>query len=142
MNYLLDTCVISELVKPSPNKRVIAWLANTPNESLFLSVITVGEIRKGLTKLPESKKKTSLTNWINTLIEDYQQRIYSIDLAVAENWGSIQGKAEKDGAPMASIDSLIAAIAYTFNLILVTRNESDFIAANLTILNPWSTNQD
>ncbi len=141
MNYLLDTCVISELVKPSPNEIVIDWLNSTPNERLFLSVITVGEIRKGLTKLPESKKKNALANWLNTLLEDYQNRIYPVNLAVAENWGNMQGRTEQEGTPLASIDSLIAAVAYTYNLILVTRNESDFVASNLTILNPWSINQ-
>ena len=138
MNYLLDTCVISELVKPSPDERVIDWLNSTPNERLFLSVITIGEIRKGLTKLPNSKKKNQLTNWLNTLLEDYQTRIYSIGLTVAENWGIIQGKAENDGSPIASVDALIASVAYTYNLILVTRNEKDFVSSNVTILNPWA----
>ena len=139
MNNLLDTCFISELVKPTPNENVINWLNQTPNERLFLSVITIGEIRKGLTKLPESKKKNRLTNWLNTLLEDYQARIYSINLTIAENWGNIQGKAENNGTPLASLDSLIAAVAYTYNLIVVTRNESDFTASNVTILNPWNT---
>lgn len=137
MNYLLDTCVISELVKADPNGNVINWIKHTPNERLFLSVITIGEIRKGITKLPGSKKKHRLTNWLNTLLEDYQTRIYSIDLAVAENWGSIQGKAENNGTPVASVDSLIAAVAQTYNLIVVTRNENDFASTNVTILNPW-----
>ncbi len=138
MNYLLDTCVISELVKPKPNEKVIDWISNTPNKRLFLSVVTIGEIRKGLTKLPASKKKDNLTNWLNSLLEDYKSRIYPIDLLVAENWGIIQGIAEKNGTPIASVDSLIAAVAYTYSLIIVTRNESDFEASNVTILNPWS----
>jgi len=138
LNYLLDTCIISELAKPTPNENVINWLNQTPNERLFLSVITIGEIRKGLTKLPESKKKNRLTNWLNTLLEDYQARIYSINLTIAENWGNIQGKAENNGTPLASLDSLIAAVAYTYNLIVVTRNESDFTASNVTLLNPWN----
>ena len=139
MNYLLDTCVISELVKPSPDANVVDWLSNTPTERLYLSVITIGEVRKGLTKLPDSKRKDLLTNWLNTLLEDYQNRIYSINLTVAENWGVIQGKAEKKGNPMSSLDSLIAAIAYTHNLVLVTRNVRDFEASNLPIKNPWIT---
>lgn len=137
MNYLLDTCVISELVKATPNGNVISWINNTPNERLFLSVITIGEIRKGLTKLPDSKNKFRLTNWLNTLLENYEARIYSVDLAVAESWGSIQGKAENKGTPVASVDSLIAAVAQTHNLIVVTRNEKDFAATNITIINPW-----
>lgn len=138
MNFLLDTCVISELTKPIPNEDVIDWLTTTPNERLFLSVITIGEIRKGLTKLPDSKRKTELTNWLNTLLENYQNRIYTINLTVTENWGVIQGYADKDGIPMSSIDSLIASVAYTYNLVLVTRNESDFKASKLPIQNPWA----
>jgi toxin FitB len=141
VNYLLDTCVISELVKPFPNGKVINWLRNTPDDRLFLSVVTIGEIRKGISKLGESKKKTLLTNWLNTLIQDYQNRIYSIDLMVAENWGNLQGMAEKTGNPMSSFDSLIAAIAYTHNLVLVTRNEKDFAASHLPIFNPWKINE-
>ena len=137
MNYLLDTCVISELVRPIPNENVISWLNKTPNERLSLSVITIGEIRKGITKLPDSRKKNQLTNWLNTLLEDYESRIFPINLTVAENWGNIQGHAETKGTPLTSVDSLIAAVALTHNLIIVTRNESDFIASNATILNPW-----
>ena len=138
MNYLLDTCVMSELVKATPNENVINWINNTPDERLFLSVITIGEIRKGLTKLPDSKKKYQLTNWLNTLLENYEARIYPVDLAVAESWGTIQGKAENNGTPVASVDSLIAAVAQTHNLIIVTRNEKDFAATNVTIVNPWN----
>ena len=137
MNYLLDTCVISELVKPSPNAGVVDWLNGTPTERLNLCVITIGEIRRGLTKLPDTKRKDRLTNWLNTLLEDYQNRIYPISLTVAENWGIIQGNAEKNGRPMSTLDSLIAAIAYTHNLVLITRNERDFEASNLPIQNPW-----
>lgn len=137
MNYLLDTCVISELVKPIPNTNVVEWLNNTPAERLYLSVITIAEIRKGLTKLQDSKRKDILINWLNTLLENYQNRIYPVNLTVAENWGIIQGNAEQKGKPMASIDSLIAAIAYTHNLIIVTRNEHDFEPSNLPIQNPW-----
>ncbi len=137
MNYLLDTCVISELVKPTPDTNVIDWINNTPSERLYLSVITIGEVRKGLTKLPDSKRKDLLTNWLNSLLEDYDNRIYPINLRVTVNWGIIQGKAEKKGTPMASIDSLIAATAYTYNLVLVTRNVRDFEAGNLPLRNPW-----
>ena len=129
--------MISELVKPSPDAKVVDWLSSTPTERLYLSVITIGEVRKGLTKLPDSKRKDRLANWLNTLLEDYQNRIYPINLTVAENWGIIQGNAEKSGKPKSSLDSLIAAIAYTHNLILVTRNGRDFEASNLPIQNPW-----
>ena len=137
MKYLLDTCVISELIKPAPNRKVVDWLNKLPSEALFLCVITIGEVRKGLTKLPNSNKKERLAVWLNTLLEEYKERILPIDLMVCENWGVLQGNAEKAGTPMSSIDSLIAATTYTHNLTLSTRNEEDFIPSNIPIINPW-----
>ena len=137
MKYLLDTCVISELVKPAPNRKVVDWLNEVSSKALFLSVITIGEIEKGLTKLPDSKKKERLTSWLNTLLNEYQERILPVDLMVAENWGVLQGNAEMAGTPMSSIDSLLAATTYTHNLTLVTRNESDFVPGFTPIINPW-----
>jgi len=137
VKYLLDTCVISELVKPAPNRKVVDWLKEVSSKALFLSVITIGEIEKGLTKLPDSKKKERLTSWLNTLLNEYQERILPVDLMVAENWGVLQGNAEMAGTPMSSIDSLLAATTYTHNLTLVTRNESDFVPGITPIINPW-----
>ena len=139
MRYLLDTCVISELVKPAPQENVVSWLNEMPSEALFLCAITIGEIRKGLTKLPDSKKKERLTSWLNTLLIEYQERILFIDLMVCENWGVLQGNAEKAGTPMSTIDSLIAATADTHNLTLITRNENDFAPSNIPIINPWTS---
>jgi len=107
------------------------------SETFFLSVITIGEVRKGLAKLSESKKKEKLTVWLDTLLEEYQDRILAIDLMVAEQWGLLQGHAEKQGVPMASIDGLIAATTCTHNLTLVTRNESDFPSSQIAMVNPW-----
>jgi len=104
---------------------------------LFLSVVTIGEIRKGITKLPDSKKKQELTLWLNTLLEEYKERIIPIDLMVADTWGIIQGNAEKNGKPMATIDGLISATAYTHNLTFITRNEEDFAISKIPIINPW-----
>lgn len=137
MKYLIDTCVISELVKPTPKRKVVNWLNELPSEALFLCAITIGEVKKGLTKLPDSKKKERLALWLNTLLIEYKERIFFIDLMVCENWGVLQGNAEKAGTPMSTIDSLIAATAYTHNLTLVTRNENDFAPSNIPIVNPW-----
>ena len=137
MKYLLDTCVISELVKPTPNRKVVDWINELPSEALFLCVITIGEVRKGLTKLPDSKKKERLTLWLDTLLIEYRERILSIDLKVCDNWGILQVNAEKAGTRMSTIDSLIAATTYTHNLTLATRNENDFAPSNIPIINPW-----
>ena len=137
MKYLLDTCVISELVKPTPNRKVVDWINELPSEALFVCVITIGEVRKGLTKLPDSKKKERLTLWLDTLLIEYRERILSIDLKVCDNWGILQGNAEKAGTRMSTIDSLIAATTYSHNLTLATRNENDFAPSNIPIINPW-----
>ena len=144
MKYLLDTCIISDLVKPIPNTQVTDWLHAVTSGALFLSVLTIGEVRKGLAKLPDSKKKKRLTLWLNTLMEEYKERILPIDLTVSENWGTIQGNAEKVGTPMSTIDGLIAATATasTHKLILVTRNERDFTPGQITIINPWKTEEN
>ncbi len=137
MKYLLDTCVISELVKPAPNDTVVGWLAGQHSDGLFLSVLTIGEIRKGLTKLVDSKRKARLAEWLNALHQEYEDRILPVDLMVCESWGILQGNAEKNGVPMASIDGLIAATAYTHHLTLITRNETDFAPSNVPLINPW-----
>ena len=137
MKYLLDTCAISEITKPQANRGVIEWLKSTNSEDLYLSVINIGEIKKGINKLSASKKKQDLLFWLETLLEDYQSRILTVDLSVMENWSLLVANAEKKGQPIASMDSIIAAIAYTHHLTLVTRNERDFYACNIPILNPW-----
>ena len=141
MKYLLDTCTISEFSKPYPDKNVSGWLMSIPSERLFLTSITIGEIRKGLAKLPNSKRKVRISEWINTLLEHYESRIIPIDLPVAENWGEHQGMSENKGKPISTIDGLIASIARVHNLILVTRNEQDFENCNVSILNPWKIKQ-
>ncbi len=137
MKYLLDTCFISELTKPEPNRGVTEWLQTANTEDLYLSVISIGEIKKGIHKLPVSKKKQMLLLWLETLMADYQERILGLDLAVMENWGLMIAAAEKSGQPVASMDSLIAATAYTHHLTLLTRNESDFVACDIAVVNPW-----
>jgi len=137
LKYLLDTCAISELTKPQANRGVIEWLESTNSDDLYLSVINIGEIKKGINKLPASKKKQDLLFWLETLLEDYQNRILTVDLNVMENWSLLVANAEKKGQPVASLDSIIAATAYTHHLTLVTRNERDFYACNIPLINPW-----
>lgn len=137
MKYLLDTCTISEFTKPQGNSGVIEWLEKTDSDDLYLSVITIGEVKKGINKLPASKKKQDLLFWLETLLEDYQIRILPVDLAVMENWSLLVANAEKKGQPIASMDGIIGAVAYTHHLTLVTRNERDFYACNIPMINPW-----
>jgi predicted nucleic acid-binding protein len=137
LKYLLDTCAISEFTKPEADTGVIEWFNNVNSDDLYLSVINIGEIKKGINKLPASKKKQDLLFWLETLLEDYQNRILTVDLTVMENWSLIVANAEKKGQSVASMDSIIAAVAYTHHLTLVTRNERDFYACNIPMINPW-----
>ncbi len=138
MNYLLDTCVISELVAKRPNSQIIAWVDSIEERRLHLSVITLGEIQKGIEKLQDSERKVRLMTWLNEeLPRRFADRIVSVDAKVMLEWGRLTGSLEKEGKPMSVIDSLIAAIALHNNFILVTRNEADFENVGIEILNLW-----
>lgn len=139
MNYLLDTCVISELVAKQPNPQVLNWVDTQPEETLYLSVITLGEIAKGVNKLPPSKRQTTLSTWLNhTLPQRFTSRLLDIDRATMLQWGKLVAQLEKQGRSLPIMDSLIAAIALHHTLQLVTRNEEDFIDTGLILSNPWS----
>jgi len=138
MNYLLDTCVISELIKKNPDTNVLKWISEVEETSLYLSVLTFGEIHKGIEKLPQSKKKEQLHKWVDSdLRERFKNRIINLDLVVATKWGKIQGKAELAGKPMSLIDGLISATGIAYDLIVVTRNTKDMEQSSVSLLNPW-----
>ena len=138
MKYLLDTCVISELVAKQPNAGVVAWIDSIDPDSVYLSVITIGEIRKGIEKLPGSKRKTSLESWLkDELLVRFSGRIVSIDTGVMLTWGKTIGALELEGKKMSAIDSLISAIALHGSFCVATRNENDFKHAGVMVINPW-----
>lgn len=135
MNYLLDTNVISELVRAKPSLKVLNWVDKIPDEALNISVITLGEIRKGIEKVADSRKKEKLRIWLeHELPYWFAGRILEIDVNVADTWGRLQGISRH---PLPAIDSLIAATAINFNLSLVTRNVDDFKFTSLEVINPW-----
>lgn len=138
MNYLLDTCVISELTKKNPDLKIVNWISEVEETSLYLSALTFAEIHKGIEKLPKSKKKRQLHNWVNSdLQERFRNRIINLDLEIATKWGEIQGKAELSGKPMSLIDGFIAATGMVYDLIVVTRNTKDMVESSVSLLNPW-----
>ncbi len=135
MSYLLDTNVISELVKPKPNQKVVAWVESLPQDKLHLSVLSLGEIRKGIESLPTGKKRSQLVTWLeNTLPEWFEGRLLDINEDVADRWGYLTATA---GRTLPAIDGLLAATAQTYNLKLVTRNVDDFNLPGLEVINPW-----
>jgi predicted nucleic acid-binding protein len=138
MKYLLDTCAISELTKTKPDKKVISWITNNDEANYYLCSLTFGELYKGVSKLPDSKKRKKLFLWIeHDLKERFAGKILDIDLMVARTWGEIQGASEAVGNPMPAIDSLIAATGLTHDLTVVTRNITDMQQSGVSLFNPW-----
>jgi predicted nucleic acid-binding protein len=138
MKYLLDTCVISELIKKNPNPKVVKWIAKADEASLFISVLTVGEIHKGIEKLPEGKKKDTLHEWVRYDLEErFKNRIINYDLQTAAIWGKIQARSEISGKAMPVIDGLIASTGISYDLAVVTRNTIDMEISGVTLINPW-----
>ncbi len=138
MNYILDTNVVSELVTHEPDHNVVDWIDSIDSESVFLSVITIGEIKKGIEKIPDSKRKKTLASWIEEgLLVRFRGRILPLDIPVLLTWGRLVASLEKEGKPLPAIDSLLAATAAQTGFTLVTRNTGDFESAGISILDPW-----
>lgn len=138
MNYLLDTCVLSEIRKHDATPAVIDWIRQTDESRLYLSVLTLGEIRKGIAKLAESPRKHVLRDWLEqNLRQRFSARILPVDEEVALEWGTLQGDALRRGQPAPVVDSLLAATALRHHLIMVTRNVADFERFPVRVVNPW-----
>ena len=135
MKYLIDTCVLSELRKKIPNQGVIDWFAARSVSTLYLSVLSLGELRKGITALEEVKRRETLLNWLESdLPLFFSGRILSIDTDVANRWGDLLAVAKR---PMPAIDSLLAATASLYGMSVVTRNQRDFEGFGVEVINPW-----
>jgi len=138
MKYLLDTCVISEAIKPKPDRKVMAWLKKQDEKDLYLSVLTFGEIEKGIEKSIDQKRKNKLKLWVeDDLKRRFEGRVLQIDIRVASKWGEIQGKSEMVGKPLPSIDGLIAVTGLVNSCVVVTRNISDMQQSSVELHNPW-----
>jgi toxin FitB len=137
--FLLDTNVVSELIKPKPEPKVTAWIDATDEERLFLSVLTLGEIRRGIVLLSRSARRTSLEVWLSKdLPLRFSDRILTIDQEVSHRWGQLSGLASAKGMNVPVIDGLLAATAIQHNLTLVTPNSKDVSATGVSLFNPWT----
>jgi predicted nucleic acid-binding protein len=137
--FLLDTNVISELVKVKPEPRVTKWIETTDETLLYLSVLTLGEIRKRIASLSHSRRRAALEAWLDhDLALRFSDRILPIDQPVADRWGRIAGSAAARKSPLPVIDGLFAATAQHHNLILVTRNTRDIATTGVPAFNPWT----
>lgn len=136
--FLLDTNCISELVRSRPEPRVTKWIDSAEESLLYLSVLTLGEIQRGVATLPLSKRRTQLEGWLDVELQTrFAGRILGIDAAVADRWGVLSASAKRTGTPLAAIDGLLAATAIHHKLTLVTRNVNDFAGTPVDVLNPW-----
>ena len=135
MSYLLDTNVLSELVRARPNNRVVRWVETVPDDALHLSALTIGEIRKGVELLTDSRRKERLRIWLEQDLRSwFEDRILPVTIHVADRWGRLLAMIDR---PVPAIDSLLAATALHHELRLVTRNEADFQSFGLDLVNPW-----
>ena len=136
--FLLDTNCISELVRPKPEQRVMEWMDAADETMLYLSVLTVGEIRKGLAGLPQGKRRTRLETWLEVELQArFAGRIVPIDAAITDRWGLLAAEAKRKGKGLSIIDGLLAATALHRNLTVVSRNARDFANTQVPVLNPW-----
>jgi predicted nucleic acid-binding protein len=136
--FLLDTNVISELIKSEPNGNVLRWIDDTDETILFLSVLTIGEIRNGIERLAPGKRRGRLESWVTVDLHlRFHDRILAVDEPIAERWGTLSATAAKKGRPVPVIDGLLAATALHHDLTLATRNDSDVSRTGIPTFNPW-----
>ena len=136
--FLLDTNIISELIKPKPEPRLVTWLSGTDENLLYLSVLTLGEIRKGVAMLREPARRVQLETWLDSELRlRFAGRILAVDDDVADRWGVMVGRAAARKIALPVIDGLLAATALHYNLTLVTRNSKDVAGTEALVFNPW-----
>ena len=141
MNFLLDTCLISELVRPRPDPGVVAWVSAQPEQRLFLSAITLGELRKGIARLPAGNKRTRLANWVESELKSrFSGRLLPIDEEVAERWGILTATAAAKGLAIPVLDGLIAATALVHGMTVVSRDLTHLQPTGALVFSPWSAN--
>ena len=136
--FLLDTNIPSEMIRARPAPQVNAWVRAQADVTLYLSVVTVGELRKGLTILPDSQRRARLEHWLDgDLLPLFSGRALPVTQAIADRWGMLSGRRQLAGRPLSMADGLIAATALEHGLTLATRNVKDYDDIGLTIFNPW-----
>jgi predicted nucleic acid-binding protein len=138
VSFLIDTNVVSEWVRPQPDRNVISWLAEVDEDRVFISVISFAEIRRGIEMLPTGRRRERLATWLaEELPLRFEERILDIDRHVAETWGVVMARGQKIGLTLGSMDAFVAATAEAHGLTLVTRNVKDFQRLGISLLDPW-----
>jgi predicted nucleic acid-binding protein len=136
--FLLDTNIASELIRARPEPRVANWVYAKDEQSLYLSAVSIGELRRGFVILPVSKRRTELEQWFeDDLVPRFRGRILPVTFSIADRWGILDGECQLRGTPLNTADGMIAATALEYDLTVVTRNVKDFAGLGVTVFNPW-----
>jgi toxin FitB len=138
VNLLLDTNVLSEVQRPTPNLKVLGWLDAVDEDRVFISVASIAELRRGIALMEDGRRRAALVAWLtNDLPERFAERILPIDYAVAEHWGDLMAQSRRSGVALSVMDGFFAATALAKALTLVTRNVKDFMSIGVPLFNPW-----
>ena len=139
MNFLLDTNVVSEWTKPRPDPGVASWLADMDEDRIFISVVTLAELRHGIERLSPGARRDRLDAWLAGEVPlRFEERLLDVDAETANMWGRVMARGQAAGRPPGTMDAFIAAVVLRHDMTLVTRNVSDFEALGVRYLNPWS----
>lgn len=139
MNFLLDTNAVSEWIKPQPDRGLVEWLDSIDEDRTYLSVLTFGELRRGLDRMADGRRRERLVRWLTDELADrFEGRLLPIDDVIAQAWGRMRARADLMGRSVDPTDALFAATAESHGLTLVTRNVRDFEATGVPIVNPWA----
>jgi hypothetical protein len=137
VKYLLDTCVLSELTRPRPSESVVRWLGHAGDDTLAISVLTLGELEKGVRRLGAGDRRRSLELWLGEICGSYAERVLEVSVEIAIEWGRIAAKSEGRGAPLPVVDALLGATAIVHGLTVVTRHTPDIGRTGAKTLDPW-----
>lgn len=134
---LLDTCVVSEAIRPEPSTKVLWWLEELPEHRVYIPAIVLGELQKGVALLPEGNKRSALMVWLEQLRERFRGRILDFDEESAVTWGTLSARMERSGRKMPAVDGMLAALALRYSALFATRNTDDFTGTGVDTVNPW-----
>lgn len=142
MKFLLDTNVLSEVKRPAPEPKVLSWLDTVDEDRVFISVMAVAELRRGIALMPEGRRRSALADWLaNDLPARFAHRILAVDAAVADQWGILMARSRQSGVALSVMDGFFAATALVHDLVLTTRNTKDFLPFDILLFDPWAGTQ-